>query len=118
MKLIITILLTLVLTALSSPVYGEDTEWYLRVDTDDSNWAALKTTLEARQEATEAGSTLSTTPNQAGTQAIVKIIGAGQAWRDANGIDITHSAIFEIHDTNHFALLLLYNNSDWIEPEP
>jgi len=115
MKTIFAILLALVLTG---PVYAADDVWYLRVDTDDASWTALKTTLETKHDEMFPNNVMSITPNLAVTEAIVKIVGATAAWRSANSIDVTHDAIFEMSQDNSFALNLFYNDVNWKWPEP
>ncbi len=117
MRIMFTIFLFLGLMVFASPVMGADDVWYLRVDTDHASWAALKTTLETKYAEILPNNTMSITPNLAGTEAVVKIVGATPAWRSTNGIDDSHDAILGIHHDNAWATYLFGNDVDWKWPD-
>jgi len=118
MKVISALFFALILLTWAMPVVAVNDIWYLKINTDDPSWAALKTLFETKQAEINPGSTLSVAPNLAGTEAVVKILGATSAWRSANSVDITHDAISEMHEDNAWALILFRTHVDWKWPEP
>lgn len=110
MRVLLALLISLVL---AMPVSAEELNIrYLLIDVSHPAWPALRTVLTARHNEIRPGNLLSVVMSDDFSVAVVKILGATDAWQQVNGL-VNHPAVWEIHTDNQFAKDLMTTHPDW-----